>query len=147
MENLKLNDDSLAFLRRAAGWAKFLAIMGFIVIGLTFVNELIAATLVSIMRRSFDVIGLPIEFSDTFKWIYFGVLLALTAVCVLPMIYLYCFANKLRNSIDNGDTLTLALSLRSLKRYFIFCSVVIMVWLIFIMLLIIPIAMMIGAII
>ena len=145
--NLKLNDDSLAFMRRAAAYAKFFAIASFVVTGLVFVNELFAATIIGLMRKSLHVVGLPTEFSETFRIVYLAILLLLTAICALPSIYMYCFANRMRRAIDNGDTLTLALAFRSLKRYFVYCCVVIMVWLLFILMLVVPLAMIAGALI
>lgn len=147
MENLKLNDDSSASLRKAAGWARFLAIVGFVALGLAFINEIFAATMMGVFRNSLYAAGMPVEFGETFTWISLGVVLALTAVCMLPMIYLYCFANKVRRAIDDGDTLTLAQSFASLKRFFLFYGIVVIVWLVFIMLLLIPVAMMIGSMI
>ncbi len=127
MENLRLNDDSLGFLRSAAKWARLLAVVGLVVVGLAFVSEIFTATLLNSLSKPTKFL-LRCIVDDTYRWVYLGLILVVTALCALPMIYLYCFANKLRRAIGDGDTLTLAASFRSLKRYFLLsCVMTIMV--------------------
>lgn len=123
MENLKLNEDSLAFLRRAAGWAKFIAIVGFITIGFSLLSIATLLVLGNTMSEAFVAAGM----SSVMAIIYFVFALTMLTISTLPMIYLYCFATRTRRAIDDGDTLTLAQSFHSLKNYFLFYGIMIII--------------------
>ncbi len=123
MENLKLNEDSLSFLRRASGWARFIAIAGFVMIGFCLLCIVALLLLSGAVSEAFVDAGM----SSVMTAVYFIFLLTMLVFCLLPMIYLYYFAARVRRAIDDGDTLTLAQSFHSLKNYFLFYGVAIIV--------------------
>ncbi len=130
MENLKLNEDSLAFLRRASLWARLISIAGFVCLGFAFVGVFISAVIGDALKNALVAAGVEAGLAAIMGIVYLAVMILIIALSLMTMISLNCFANRTRRALDDGDTLTLAQSLGSLKNYFTYLGVTIIVWLI-----------------
>ncbi len=129
--DMKLGDDARGFLYRAAGWARFLAIAGFVILGLTLLATVLTAVLSGMTGRIMTEAGTNAELVNVFSVVYLIFCSVMIAICAVPMVYLYCFAGRARRAIADGDTLTLAQSMRSLKNYFVFYGIALIVGLVF----------------
>lgn len=103
-----------ANLKEAARWCRFLAIVGFIMMGLLLIGGAVAApTIISLFN---SVMPTPFPLVT-------GALIAIVVVIVLFGVFLYSllyrFATNTRRAIEINDEALFVKGLRSLKIYFI----------------------------
>ena len=110
--NLTINLDSRNFLSNTARWGKFLAIVGFVFVGLMVLLGLAAMS----MGSSIGV-GLVSGALVSVFYLLFGLLY------LLPVLYLYKFSSKMRIGLDSMDEGVIADSFRNLKSLFKFMGV------------------------
>jgi hypothetical protein len=116
--DLQLDPQSGNYLSEAARWARFLSIVGFIMIALMilaglFLGSRIAAGL-STMGGGYSMLG------GGFITVLY-VLFAL--IYFFPCFYLFHFGSKMRMALRNNDQETLSDSLKNLKSCFKFFGV------------------------
>lgn len=115
------------FLTTAAGWAMFLAIVGFIFTGLGLLGALgiMAAgstldstpgSLASMGIMSSSVMGL--------------VLLLYVVLMFIPVLFLFKFSVSVRQAINESNTDKLTRSFGNLKNYFMWCGIFTIVWIV-----------------
>jgi hypothetical protein len=104
--------ESLGYLNTAAKWAKFLAILGFIGIGIMVVAGLAIGlfTAFSGVMQSTSHFPFPMGFLG-FIYVIFA------AVYVMPVIYLNNFSNNISKAVAFRETAILTEALLSLKRH------------------------------
>jgi protein-S-isoprenylcysteine O-methyltransferase Ste14 len=105
------NDKSLSaasvdFLRTSAKWAKFLAIVGFVLIGILIVFSLLFSSMISNLNR-----GVPAGVI-TVVYIIVG------AIWLPPCIFLLRFANEINNGLDESDQNSIDAGFSALKSHF-----------------------------
>ncbi len=111
---LVVSKNGLNFLKYSAKWANFLAILGFIGLGLMVLGGLVSIIAgASISRipgmQQFAVIGI--------------VYLVLAVLYFFPTLYLYQFASKTKKAIQNRSQENLDLGLENLKSFFKFLGI------------------------
>jgi len=119
---LHLDQQSVLYLGESARWARFLAILGFIYIGLLLLISLFAGALVSNMMSGMgtsDVRDIG-YFSTGFVTI---IILAAALILFFPVLYLYNYATKLRRALRNNEQAVLTESLKNLKSFFKFYGI------------------------
>jgi hypothetical protein len=110
--------ESLGFLNETAKWTKFLAIMGFIGIGIMLVVGLAMGVFFSIFNNS------PATSHFPFPMYWFGLLyFILAAVYIFPVIYLNNFSNYLSKAVAFRQTEMLTFALENIKKHFKFMGI------------------------
>ena len=108
---LHIDPQSQSYLSETAKWAKFLAILGFIMITLIAVFMLIGgATAFSTLQGfggGYDAVGIGAT--------GMVIMLIFLALAVIPYVYLYRFAVKMQVALRNNDQGNLTASFGSLK--------------------------------
>lgn len=110
--------ESLGFLNTTAKWTKFLAILGFIGLGLMLVGGLFMGVIFSFLNN----IPTNTPFPFPMRWlglIYF----VFAAVYVLPVIYLNNFSNYLSKAVAFRQTEMLTIALENIKKHFKYMGV------------------------
>lgn len=112
--DLVVSNQSRHFLLYAAKWSNFLAIMGFIGLGLMVLGGLI----VMLMGSAFSNIpGAP-------PMSLFGIIyLAMAALYFFPTYYLYLFSQKMKNALANSSQNDLETGFENLKSFFKFMGI------------------------
>jgi hypothetical protein len=114
---LKLNNYAKEFLRETAKWAYFLAIMGFIGIGLIVVIALFAGVIFS---------AIPTD-ANPYGGIGGGVVtviyLIIGGLYFFPVLYLYRFANKMKIALARNDEDVLTNAFEYLKSHYKFIGI------------------------
>jgi len=123
-ENLltgELQIDSIAYshLKETAGWAKFLAIVGFVVSGLILLAALFAGSLFS------SVSAMPSSVAGLMIVIY--VIGAVIAFIV--SLYMYKFATKMKVALMNNDQEEMNMSFANLKLVFRIYGIIMIIYL------------------
>lgn len=104
--------------RGFAGWAKFLAIIGFIVCGLIVIAALFAGTFIASMS-SYNAMGDTGGLGAVVTVIY----LIFAAVYFIPTLFLFQASTKLKNALDSTDQNLLNEGFTKLKASFRFWGI------------------------
>ena len=110
--NLNINLDSRSFLQNTAKWGKFLAIIGFVGVGLMVLFGIMSL----IMGTSLGG-GIINGAIVSLFYLLFG------ALYLLPVLYLYRFSSNMQAGLATGDEETIAASFKNLKSLFKFMGV------------------------
>lgn len=110
----RLPDSFYSDLKTAGGWAMFLAVLGFVGVAILL--------LTGIGMSAFSVVGSgDNEFSDAlpFSTLYLGVMyLVLGAIYVVPVLYLFRFAQKAREAGRTFAISTVEDGVRFLRKHY-----------------------------
>ena len=118
---LELNEQAIDYLREAAKWAKFLAIIGFIMTGFIALFGLFFGSIMGSLPLGAG--GLTSGTMSAMAFIY----LLLAVVYFFPTLYFYRFATQTRAAIDAYDAEGLAESLGNLKSTFKFVGIMMII--------------------
>ncbi len=90
MENVSLNKTSLNWLFDAARWARFIAILGFILIGFLVVVGIFIGPVLSILNEDMDIASGTTGLSSG---IIAAIYMAIAVIYFFPIYYLFQFSN------------------------------------------------------
>jgi hypothetical protein len=113
--DLRVDQQAASYLSEAAKWARFLAILGFILCGLMALGSFFGGAYVSETITTY--LGSSAVFGGVFSTIVY---LGFTLLLFFPTLYLYKFAAKLKNAVRSNDQQTLEIALKNLKSFFKF---------------------------
>lgn len=117
-DNGLLDQNGKINLDEAGKWSRFLAIVGFVILGITLVFGLFAGSLMSGLMASS---GAPFAaLGSAFFTVY---ILVICAIAFYPTLMLYKFGSAVRASIRTNDASGFNQSLLYLKRYFKFIGI------------------------
>lgn len=124
-------------------WAKFLAILGFVWMGLMVV-AVVMMMLAVLVAGSFFSDAMMGPFQITMFVVMMSFALAVSLLYFLPLFYLYNYASKGARAVETGDTLMMTESFANLKRFFKFIGIMtIVVFAVYILMILV--AVLIGA--
>jgi uncharacterized membrane protein YjgN (DUF898 family) len=120
VDQLVINDQTRSYLKETARWAKFLAIVGFVFIGLmALMGFFFASAFSSMAALGSEASELPIPSTMPFVFIYFVILL----LYIMPTLYLYRFADRLQTSLKNNSQSDVNAAFENLKSLFKFVGI------------------------
>jgi hypothetical protein len=122
-EELTLNDLAIAALKESAKWCMFLAIVGFIFIGLMVIAGAFMAVAMSAMPNDpyGGAMG-PNPFGAMKAYIG-GLYIVLAALYFFPVYYLFNYAKGTKQALESANTDTLADALVNLKSHHKFLGI------------------------
>jgi uncharacterized membrane protein len=121
---IEVEQETLKYLNIARKWAMFLAIMGYIFIGLIVVIGLIAGTFLSAFS------GGKLNSGITGPLLLIP-LLIVAAVYFFPVLFLFRFSKHTARAVHTLDKQELHKAIRNLKSYFVYIGVLIIIGLSF----------------
>ena len=119
--DLHLDQQSFVNLKEAAKWARFIAIIGFIISALMVLFALFAGTLLSSMGAGFG------DFSMIGSGLIAGFYLVLALIWFFPNLFLFRFSSQMQQSIRLNEQIKLQQALTNLKAYFKFLGILFLV--------------------
>lgn len=111
-----LSHSAKIFLKETAKWSNFLAIIGFIGIGLMVLASFFIGSIFSMIPNYNQEIPFPTFFLS-------GVYLIIALIYFFPVYYLYQFSSKLKKAFAHGDNATLESSFEYLKSHYKFVGI------------------------
>ena len=124
---LHVDNGNIPYLAEAAKWAKFLAILGFIVCALILIVAVFAGPMLSTAFSQLEPQATGISaMSGTVIIIYYVIIAALY---FFPCLYLFNFASKMQAAIRNNDQVYLNNSFRNIKSFFKFWGILTVIFL------------------
>lgn len=122
MENAQLSAQSLRWLYDAARWAKFIAIVAFIGLGLLVIVGFVIGPAINALNNEFESAPLP------FPGTLFGVIyLVVSLIYFFPFLFLYQFANGVTIAYKTNDEEKLNASLVYIKKHFNYIGVLLII--------------------
>lgn len=128
---LQIDEQSISYLSDTARWAKFLAIVGFILCGLFVMGALLAASFASdfysyssnsgLMKQTFGIGSIFITM----------IYIVIALLCFFPYLYLYNFSTKMHTALRNNDQGNLHASFNNLRSCFKFVGILTIIMLSF----------------
>ena len=122
-ENLELNDMALGYLAEAAKWGKFIAIVGFVMIGFFVIFALFFGAIIGNVSSILEGSGMDAMNGG----IVTGMYLAMTVLYFFPTLYLYKFSVKTAAALREKSSLGFALGAGYLKSMFKFMGILLIV--------------------
>lgn len=119
-QGLAINLRSEDFLRNAAKWGKFLAIMGFIMVALMVVFALFAGSLIGSAMSGMGGNGAAGFMGSGFFTVFY---LLFAILYFFPVLYLYKFSVKMQDGLRARNQESVAESFKNLKSLFKFMGV------------------------
>jgi hypothetical protein len=116
---LQIDHNGSAFLKEAARWAKFLAILGFIFCGLYVLFALFAGSIFATAFRSFGSAGVAYSGSGFISLFY----IAFAILYFFPCLYFYNFAVKMQAALRENNQDQLNGSFKNLKSCYRFLGI------------------------
>lgn len=116
--NFSLSPQAISFLTQTRKWVNFLAILGFIAIGLMVISGLFFGTMMGAMMGQ---TGMTAAGGSAFFGVFY-IILAL--IYFFPVMYLYKFGTKLKTALANRDSKSLEQSFENLKSHYKFVGIV-----------------------
>lgn len=140
MKNSNLNADFLGnadmsitpeiklFLKETAKWAKFLSIVGFVMIGLFVILAVFMSIFMGSMLSTMPEAGLMGAMGGgIFGFIY----IVMAIIYFFPVLYMYRFATKMKIALNTNDQNFLTTSFENLKSCYKFMGIFIAIFLAF----------------
>jgi hypothetical protein len=120
LENRKIEieQETLNHLNTTRKWAMFLAISGFIFLGLIIIIGLIAGTFLSAFSSGEKGLGIP-------ESLMFVPVLFIAVVYFFPVLFLFRFSKHASHAVHKLDKLELHKAIKNLKFYFVYIGVLI----------------------
>ena len=130
--SLSIDPLSKSHLTEAAKWARFLAIIGMVVLVLMIIFGLFFSTMMAVSSNPFEE---PVE-GGSGLMSGFGVGMAilyivLAAIWFFPLLYLLRFANSMRAALHGNDQNALNVSFQNLKSCFRYVGIITIILLVF----------------
>jgi len=115
---LVISTEIKSYLKETAKWAKFFAIIGFVMMALMVVVGLTMGTFMASMMPTSEIPGA--NMGAGFFTVYF---IAIAALYFFPFFYLYKFANNMKQALASDDQEALSISFKNLKSCYKFIGI------------------------
>jgi hypothetical protein len=124
IKKIEIEQETLKNLNTTRKWTMFLAVLGFIFLGLIIAIGLITGTFLSAFNRSDATLGVP----DSLLMLIF---LLLAVIYFFPVFFLFRFSIHTSNAVSTLHSQELHKAFKYLKRYFVYIGVMIIIVIIF----------------
>ena len=118
IRKIEMDEKILKYLNTIRKWAMFLAIIGFIILGLIIIIGLIAGTFLTVFNLEGKGLGVP-------ESLMFIPILFIGILYFLPGLFLFRFSKHAGHTVQTLDKEELRKAFRSLKSYFVYTGVLI----------------------
>ena len=131
--SLSIDPVTKAHLHETARWAKFLAIIGFVILALMLIGGIImVATMSALTGGGFEGgnqgLGMFAGYGMGFLAIFY---IIIAVIIFFPLVFMLRFANRMKAALASNDQQQLNTSFQNLKAYFRFFGIVTIIFLAF----------------
>lgn len=125
IKKVELEEDSLKDLETTRKWSMFIAILGFIAIGILVILSLLAGVFLSVFKSG------DLQLGTGESILIFGILLVFGVIYFFPVLYLYRFSKYAGHAVRLSDNTYMKKAFRNLRRYFVYIGILAIVVLAF----------------
>jgi len=116
--DLRVNDQAREYLNETRKWTKFLAILGFVFIGLMVLASFFIGAIFQAMPGFSEAGGMPFP-----PFVLTAIYLLMALLYFFPILYLYRFSSHLETALAHGNETELTQALSSLKSHYKFIGI------------------------
>jgi MFS family permease len=120
IRKIEIEQDSLNYLNTTRKWTMFLAILGFIGIGLMLIIGLVAGFFLSAFKTG----DMPAKFPE---WLILVLILIFAAIYFFPTLYLFRFSKHTAKAVHSLDKEELRKAFRNLKSFYVYTGILIVI--------------------
>ena len=122
LENRKIEieQETIKHLNTTRKWAMFLAIIGFIILGLIIIIGLIAGTFLTAFNSGGKDLGIP-------ESLMFVPILLLAVIYFFPVLFLFRFSKHTSHAVQTLDKMEFHKAIKNLKSFFVYIGVLIII--------------------
>jgi MFS family permease len=120
IRKLEIEEDSIKYLDATRKWTMFLAILGFIGIGIMLIIGIVAGLFLSVFKTESSLSTLEGS-------LVFILILAVTVIYFFPMLFLFRFSKHTSNAVKTLDKQELRKAFKNLRAYFVYLGILILV--------------------
>jgi len=120
IKKIEIEQETLNHLNTTRKWAMFLAIVGFIFLGLLIIIGLIAGTFLTAFSTGEKGLGIP-------ESLMFIPVLLLIVLYFFPVLFLFRFSKHTSHAIRTFDKLEFHKAIKNLKAYFAYIGILIII--------------------
>jgi len=122
-KKIEIGEEALQNLNNTRKWTMFLAIIGFIFLGLFIVIGIIAGTFLTAFNTGEKSLGIP-------ESLMFVIFFVLVVIIYFPLHFLFRFSKHTSKAVSTNDKQELHKAFKNLKFYFAYLGVLIIIVLI-----------------
>jgi hypothetical protein len=120
IRRIEIGQETLKHLNTLRKWTMFLAVSGFILVGLIITLGLITGTFLAAFSNSDKMPGIP----DTLVYAAF---ITVILIIFFPMLFLFRFSKHISKAVLKLESKEMHIAVKYLKRYFIYIGVILIV--------------------
>jgi hypothetical protein len=120
IRKIEIEQDTLKDLDTTRKWSMFMAILGFIGIGILVIVGLFAGVFLTVFKSQGTGLGIS-------EALVFLIVLVFAAIYFFPILYLFKFSKHTSNAVKTLDKQELHIAFRNLKRYYVYMGIIIIV--------------------
>ena len=117
---IEMNSEILDSLNSTRKWTTFLAVLGFIFLGLLIIAGLATSLFLTTFNTTEANLGIP----ESFMILIF---IVIGAIYFFPVFFLFRFSRNIRDAIQNLDQQKLQKGFRNLRLYFTYIGIMVIV--------------------
>jgi len=117
IKKIELEEDTLKDLDTTRKWSMFIAILGFIAVGLMLLIGLIAGVFLSLFKTQNVHLGAGESI------LIFGILLVFGVIYFFPILFLYRFSKHAGYAVKTLDKEQMRKAFRYLRKYYVFIGI------------------------
>ena len=122
-QKMNVSETGLEYLKQTADWTKFMAVLGFIMLGMMIFSGGILATLSGVLPSGNELSYAYNDLGENGMMITGILYVALGALMIIPYAYLNKFSNTCRKAIRNKEEQLLEDSFYFMKAYWKFLGI------------------------
>ncbi len=120
IRRIEIEQDSLKDLDTTRKWTMFLAILGFIGIGMLLIAGICAGVFLTLFNSSNPSLGIP----EAFVYV---IIIIVALIYFFPVLYLFRFSKFTSVAIRTLDKQVMRKAFRNLRKYFVYLGIMIIV--------------------
>ena len=113
---IELEEEALKDLDTTRKWSMFIAILGFIFIGLLVIGGLIASLVMSVFKTQNAVLGIT-------EIMVFVVVFVFMLIYFFPVLYLFRFSKHTANAVKTLDKQEMQNAIKYLRKYYVYIGI------------------------
>jgi hypothetical protein len=114
---IEIGPDTLRYLNATRRWTMFIAVFGFIFLGLILMLGIITGTFLTAFSHSDKIPGVP-------DALLIGSFIGLALIVFFPILFLFRFSKYASNAVSTLDGRALHKAVKSLKLFFLFIGII-----------------------
>jgi len=121
LKKIELEEDSLRHIDTMRKWSMFIAILGFIALGLMMILGIVAALFLSVFKTE--------TIADAASWGFIpaAIILVFSVICFFPLLYLYRFSNHAGIAVRTIDKSHMQEAIRYLRKYYVYIGILLII--------------------